>query len=166
MTIPRHLRDMVVTEYGVADLRGKSDADVIAAMLNIADSRFQADLLAQAKKARKLPKDAIIPPEYRNNTPRRIEEALQSAKQSGHLAVFPQGSDFTEEEEKLTLALQTLKQTKGSCRGMLSLAWQGKQTDVDSGNEACLKRLALDNPKSFKQRIERLMVLGALSENG
>ena len=32
-TIPRHLRDVFVTEYGVADLRGKSDADVIAAML-------------------------------------------------------------------------------------------------------------------------------------
>ena len=32
-TIPRHLRDIVVTEYGVADLRGKSDAEVIAAML-------------------------------------------------------------------------------------------------------------------------------------
>ena len=32
-TIPRHLRDVIVTEYGVADLRGKSDADVIAAML-------------------------------------------------------------------------------------------------------------------------------------
>ena len=30
-TIPRHLRDIIVTEYGVADLRGKSDADVIAA---------------------------------------------------------------------------------------------------------------------------------------
>ena len=34
-----HLRDIVVTEYGVADLRGKSDADVIAAMLQVADSR-------------------------------------------------------------------------------------------------------------------------------
>src|SRR5581483_8604132 len=29
-TIPRHLRDVVITEYGVADLRGKSDRDVIA----------------------------------------------------------------------------------------------------------------------------------------
>ena len=37
-TIPRHLRDIIVTEYGVADLRGKSDADVIAAMLQVADS--------------------------------------------------------------------------------------------------------------------------------
>jgi hypothetical protein len=48
-TIPRHLRDIVVTEYGIADLRGKSDRDVIAAMLGVADSRFQSELLRQAK---------------------------------------------------------------------------------------------------------------------
>ena len=36
-TIPRHLRDMIVTEYGIADIRGKSDRDVIAAMLAITD---------------------------------------------------------------------------------------------------------------------------------
>ena len=29
-TIPRHLRDVFVTEYGVADTRGKSDAETIA----------------------------------------------------------------------------------------------------------------------------------------
>src|SRR5689334_6194745 len=40
-TVPRHLRDIIVTEYGIADLRGKSDADVIAAMLRVVDSRFQ-----------------------------------------------------------------------------------------------------------------------------
>jgi acyl-CoA hydrolase len=40
-TIPRHLRDIVVTEYGIADLRGKSDRDTIAAMLSIADARFR-----------------------------------------------------------------------------------------------------------------------------
>ncbi len=50
-TIPRHLRDIVVTEYGIADLRGKPDAEVVAAMLDITDSRFQAELLARAKKA-------------------------------------------------------------------------------------------------------------------
>ena len=33
-TIPRHLRDIVVTEYGIADLRGKGDRDTIAAMLS------------------------------------------------------------------------------------------------------------------------------------
>src|SRR6202000_1211841 len=29
-TIPRHLRDMIVSEYGIADLRGKSDEHVVA----------------------------------------------------------------------------------------------------------------------------------------
>src|SRR5207302_1357162 len=52
-TIPRHLRDIIVTEYGVADLRGKSDAEVIVAMLQVADSRFQAELARRAKDAGK-----------------------------------------------------------------------------------------------------------------
>ena len=60
-TIPRHLRDVIVTEYGVADIRGKSDADVIAAMLQVADSRFQGELARQAKDAGKLPKNFEIP---------------------------------------------------------------------------------------------------------
>ena len=45
-TIPRILRDIVVTEYGIANLRSKSDKEIIAALLNTADSRFQAELLA------------------------------------------------------------------------------------------------------------------------
>jgi acyl-CoA hydrolase len=53
-TIPRHLRDIVVTEYGIADLRGKSDRDVIVAMLAITDARFQEGLLRQAKDAGKI----------------------------------------------------------------------------------------------------------------
>ena len=60
-TIPRHLRDIVITEYGVADLRGKSDADVIAAMLAVTDSRFQTELMRQAKDAGKLARNYEIP---------------------------------------------------------------------------------------------------------
>ena len=36
-----HLRDIIVTEDGLADIRGKSDRGVAVAMLGIADSRFQ-----------------------------------------------------------------------------------------------------------------------------
>jgi len=43
------LRDANVTEYGIADIRGKSDRDVAVAMLGIADSRFQDELLGQGK---------------------------------------------------------------------------------------------------------------------
>ena len=76
-TIPRHLRDVTITEYGVADLRGKSDADVIAATLAVAYSRFQADLARQAKDAGKLPKNFEIPPDKRENFPERIKAALK-----------------------------------------------------------------------------------------
>ena len=57
VTIPRHLRDICLTEYGVADLRCKNDAEVAAAMLNITDSRFQPALLKEAQRAGKLPAD-------------------------------------------------------------------------------------------------------------
>ena len=48
-TIPRHLRDIAITEYGIADLRGRTDGECVAAMIDIADSRFQEGLLARRK---------------------------------------------------------------------------------------------------------------------
>ena len=36
-TVPRALRDIIVTEYGIADLRGKNDHDVIAEMRGVID---------------------------------------------------------------------------------------------------------------------------------
>lgn len=54
-TIPRHLRDVVITEYGVADLRGKADQAVIKAMLAITDSRFQETLRQEAVNAASCP---------------------------------------------------------------------------------------------------------------
>jgi acyl-CoA hydrolase len=36
-TVPRSLRDIVVSEYGIADIRGKSDRDTIAAMIAVAE---------------------------------------------------------------------------------------------------------------------------------
>src|ERR1043165_7076723 len=45
-TISRHLRDIVITEYGIADLRSKTDSAIIKALLDVADSRFQEGLLA------------------------------------------------------------------------------------------------------------------------
>ena len=87
-TIPRHLRDVFVTEYGVADIRGKSDADVIAAMLAIADSRFQDELTRQAKDAGKLPKDFAIPPAHRENFPERIAGRAQTGARRRPAAVI------------------------------------------------------------------------------
>jgi hypothetical protein len=75
-TIPRHLRDMAVTEYGVADLRGASDQEVIVALLNLADSRFQEDLRRQAVAAGKLSADYRIPARFRRNYPEVLQQTL------------------------------------------------------------------------------------------
>lgn len=107
MTIPRHLRDIVVTEYGVADIRDKCDAEVIQEMIKIADSRFQDDLVEQAKSANKLPDDWEVPEEYRNNYPETIEAKL--APFQDDLPRFPYGTDLTEEERHLTKALRSLQ---------------------------------------------------------
>src|SRR6478736_4419992 len=98
-TIPRHLRDVIVTEYGVADVRGRSDADVIAAMLAVSDSRFQDELSRAAKEAGKLSKNFEIAAAHRENFPERIAEALRPVREAGLLPAFPFGSDFTETEQ-------------------------------------------------------------------
>ena len=108
-TIPRHLRDIVVTEYGVADLRGKSDRDVIAAMLAVTDSRFQGELLRQAKEAGKIESSYELPAACRDNTPDRIARALKPATEQGLLPPFPFGTDFTPVEQRLMPALETLR---------------------------------------------------------
>ena len=56
------------TARETADLRGLSDRDTIAAMLNIADSRFQEGLLARAKAPGKIESAYEIPGAFRNNT--------------------------------------------------------------------------------------------------
>src|SRR5262249_58475038 len=88
-TIPRHLRDIVVTEYGIADLRGKNDRDVIAAMLAITDSRFQDELTRRAKDAGKIEKSFELPRECRDNTPERLEKALAPPRGQGRIPPVP-----------------------------------------------------------------------------
>jgi hypothetical protein len=164
-TIPRHLRDIIVTEYGVADLRGKSDADVIAAMLQVADSRFQDELARAAKDAGKLPKGFEIPSAYRENGPERIKAALKPARDAGLLPSFPFGCDFTEIEQRLIPALQILQQAQRAPLDLASLLWRGLTRAPDAADEACLARLGLDRPRSFSERAYRALVAAALERS-
>ena len=80
---------------------------MIEALLNITDSRFQRDLIEQAQKAGKLPKDFQLDPRFADNTPERLQ-----AIQAKHRRLFPEyplGSDFTDEERDLLRALNWLK---------------------------------------------------------
>lgn len=160
-TVPRHLKDIVVTEYGVADLRGKTDRDTIAAMLDIADSRFQSELLAQAKQSGKIEADHEISPGSRNNTPQRIKTVLGGMK--AIFPLFPFGTDFTKEEQLLLPALARLKAASGSRRSLLALAWKGRSMKLPREREAALKRMGLDRPSGMKNRFYAALLRAALA---
>jgi len=164
-TIPRHLRDIFVTEYGVADVRGKSDEDVIAALLQIADSRFQDELARIAKDAGKLKRSHEIPGAFRENFPERITAALKPAREAGLLPSFPFGCDFTEVEQRLIPALQVLQEAQRSPLRLAQLLWQGFTQTSDASDEQCLARLGLEKPASFAERMYRALVGAALAES-
>jgi acyl-CoA hydrolase len=164
-TIPRHLRDIFVTEYGVADTRGKSDAETIAAMLAITDSRFQDELARVAKDAGKLPKDFEIPRAHRENFPERIARALKPARDAGLLPSFPFGSDFTETEQRLIPALQVLQEIQRTPLRLPGLLWLGLTRAVDTADRECLARLGLDQPATMADRAYRALVSAALARS-
>jgi len=161
-TVPRHYRDIVVTEYGVADLKGKTDEECIAALIAIADNRFQADLLDQAKKAGKIAQDFEIAPAYRSNSPERLNGWLKTARRGSLLPEYPFGTDFSETEKRLLPALSILKQSAGSWSALLRLAARGLTSPPDV---ECLERLELRHCSNLKEHFMRYLVLGALAQS-
>ena len=162
-TIPRHLRDVFVTEYGVADTKGKSDAEVIAAMISVSDSRFQAELVRQAKDAAKLPKAFEIPAAHRENFPERIAAALKPAREAGLLPSFPFGGDFTDVEQRLIPALQMLQVAQRTPLRLPGLLWQGFWRRPEAVDGECLARLGLDRPATLTEHAYRALVSAALA---
>lgn len=166
-TIPRHLRDLVVTEYGIADLRGKSDKDVIAALLNIADSHFQDELLEKAKKYAKVPADYQIPPAFRNNTSERLEAEMAPFKSQGLFPDFPFGHDFTEEEIVLAKVLKNLKTRLGSIGSLMKSLFQAIEVGrIPEAAKPYLARLDLDKPASWKDEAMQRLIAAELIAGG
>jgi acyl-CoA hydrolase len=163
-TIPRHLRDIIVTEYGVADLRSKTDGEVIAAMLNVSDSRFQQQLLAKAKSMGKISEDYEIPLEYTHNTPQRLQAIYREYHAQGVFPEFPMGSDFTYLEEMLLAALGWLKaHIKPSA--MAELARSSVIDDATVKHfHAHLERMGLEKPATVKDKLYRQLLLIALNK--
>jgi acyl-CoA hydrolase len=157
-TIPRHLRDIVVTEYGIADLRGKTDAAVIEALLNISDSRFQPGLIEQAQAVDKLPKNFRIDPRFADNSPQRLQ-----AIQARHPQLFPEyplGCDFTAEEKDLLRALNWLK-SKFKLTEILELGKAALDAPEPSSFPEHLERMQLTSPEGLKEDLfQRLLLTG------
>ncbi|MDP4548411.1 acetyl-CoA hydrolase/transferase C-terminal domain-containing protein [Marinobacter sp. MDS2] len=163
-TIPRHLRDIVITEYGIADLRGKSDEDVFLGLIRIADSRFQDSLLKKAKKAGKVRSDFELPKDWTNNTPQQVRETLAAAGDEDWFPAFPFGRDFTDEELRLGKALKSLKASTATPRGKLSTLWQALRVNDDGRYRAMIERMGLSNPGSFREKLDRKLVIHGLQQ--
>lgn len=158
-TIPRHLRDIVITEYGVADLRGQSDAEVIKRLLAIADSRFQDELLHSAQRHGKLEAGYEIPEAQRHNTPERLQAAL--APWDRHLPDFPFGTDFTDDELTMLGGLQKLKHASSNPMEIIAMAFRSLFSDNEVP-EHYLERLGLADAHSLRDRIVRKLFVGNL----
>ena len=162
-TIPRHLRDIVVSEYGIADLRGKSDEDCIKAMLAITDSRFQDLLMATAQSAGKLARDYRLPDSARQNSPQRLRAALQPFKARGLFPAFPSGCDFSTDELRLMPALQLLKKQTASAVQLPQLVWRALMHGQPTAEMTpLLQRMQLDRPRTLGERVYRRFLTQAL----
>lgn len=163
VTIPRHLRDLVVTEYGIADLRGRSDGEVVQEMLCVADSRFQADLLEEAREAGKIDPDWEIPQRFRDNTPERIDESLGPFRREGVLPEYPFGTDLTEVEQGLGRALRLLKRTLSGDLALPDLEDVVKTIRVPDEAEPYLERMGLADPEGIEEQVMRRAVVYGLA---
>lgn len=162
-TIPRHLRDIYVTEYGVADLRGKSDEDCIVAMLGLADARFVDALAAQAKRAGKLRRNFVVPEAWRRNTPAGLAAAL--APHRGRFPHFPFGSDFDETELRLLPALQRMQALSANKLRLVAFAVAAMFSGSPRADDLpLLARLGLAQPRGLAERLLRHVVARALHD--
>jgi len=159
-TIPRHLRDIYITEYGIADLRGATDEDCVRAMARIAEAPHQDVLIARAQAAGKLDARFTVPQSWRRNTPAALQSTLAPLREDGSLPDYPLGSDFDIVEQRLVRALGWLRGRTASRRGKFATLLAALRDGVGTDAEA-LARMRLDRPASLNEHLmARLVSLG------
>ena len=162
-TIPRHLRDIVITEYGIADLRGHTDEEVVKRLLAITDSRFQQELAAVAKANGKLDAGYEIPDAQRQNFPGRIDAALKPWQEQGLLPEFPLGTDFTDDELVIIGALTRLKRSADHPLELVKLLIESAVDQVFDRKaipDRYLDRMGLQEAHGLKDKLMRTLFVG------
>lgn len=160
-TVPRHYRDIFVSEYGIAATRGLSDHDVMEELLGITDAAFHDGLVASARKAGKLPQGYRVPAEFSGNTPDAVRAVFSDKDVCDHFPDYPLGSDFTEEEQSLVRALAWLRDQSDSLPDRLRLAASALGADPHR-YEVPLERMELARPRGIRERLKAQMLAHAL----
>ncbi|HWT14322.1 MAG TPA: acetyl-CoA hydrolase/transferase C-terminal domain-containing protein [Patescibacteria group bacterium] len=162
-TIPRHLRDLVITEYGIADLRGATDEECVQRMLAICDARFVDALVSKAKDAGKLSRDYALPDAARANTPQGLHDRLKASGALEHLPKWPFGSDFDATELCLIGALKHLKARTSTTAGRLGTIARALLRRSDR-HAAALARMGLSAPQGTQDKLMARLLCLALDE--
>jgi len=160
-TIPRHLRDIAVNEYGVADLRGADDEDCVISMLSICDARFIPKLLDKAKRELKLHAAFEAPTRWTLNRPEQLSATLKPFRDKNLLPDYPLGCDFTPVELRLIKALGFMKSGTASTFGKLRMIVLALVFSSDSDSEA-MQRMSLLTPATLKEKLTARLVRYAL----
>lgn len=162
-TVPRHLRDIVVTEYGIADLRGRTDREIVEALVGIMDARFHSAFIGDAKRAGKLPNDWRAPEATRVNTPEQLSKKFAPWRKRGLFAELPFGTDFTSEEIALAKALRSLQAMMQSWPGRVrALAGAIVNGSAIPAVQPHLARMGLERTGSLSQFVQRRVLIAAL----
>ena len=143
-TIARHLRDVYITEYGIADTLG------------------QAALVEAAKRGLKLDEGFSAPDAWSRNTAARVREALAPFRADGTLPDYPLGSDFTEVEQRLVKALSRLKSATATLPGKLGAIVSAVFTGAGTVDGEAMRRMGLDRPGGLRQRLYARLLAKAL----
>ncbi|GAB3276413.1 acetyl-CoA hydrolase/transferase C-terminal domain-containing protein [Parahaliea aestuarii] len=165
-TIPRHLRDIVVTEYGIADLRGQDDGEVMKRLIQVADSRFQGELLQAAVASGKVEADYRLPESCLNNTPQRLAAALEPFRRDGWLPDYPFGSDLTRVEQGLADCLKVLDGMRQQPREWPGLLWRALRHKPTAAAADYLQRLQLAPPANVGEGLLGRVLSSLLQERG
>ncbi len=165
-TVPRHYRDLFISEYGIAATRGCADREVIAQTLNIADSTFQAALLAEAKQGGKIDRAYRVPSSATRNAPASIQSVFQDSSVREHFPEYPLGSEMTPIERRLVPALEWLESASGTLPSRARLLASLVFRPHSERHAEALSRMNLACPASFKERVSQRLLLRALDETG
>ena len=146
--------------YGIADLRAKTDQEIIEELLKITDSRFQDGLIQKAKQAGKLRPDYKLPESAKHNTPEALNELIAGFRDN--FPTFPFGCDLTEQEVAIGGALRQLKMNVDKKWPLVKALFAKISVDRKMETKEYLERLDLYRVKGIKQRILRKLVISVL----
>ena len=158
-TVPRHHRDVFVTEYGIAATRGCSDRDTIDRLLHVAGAEFHESLIEAPRRSGKIERDYTMASDAANNRPDVIASVFDQHR--AHFPAYPLGTELSSDEQALAEALGWLQNntaTIGKRVRTLYSALNSRQ----SGFEKALARMGLEKPSGVRQRLMQRLLSYAL----